>query len=206
MQRLRAHKLANRTNARPAPPQAVLQLLFGALRAQSAAIGELQARLGTLDAAASAAATAAAQLGSQQEEARAAADARLAALESRLHGASNVAGRQAALDEIASLIGVAVPEVGAFVANGQSSSALSMRASCVMCNAAGTALMYTSLLLCRWRHRMPAFRRTQRRTPAGRHHWLVRRPTWPTASCPLARAAPALHQLWREPQAWCHPQ
>ena len=204
MQYLRAHSLANRTNARPAPPQAVLQLLFGALRAQSAAISDLQARVGTLDAAASAAASAAAQLGSQQEEARAAADIRLAALESRLHGASNVAGRQAALDEIASLIGVAVPEVGAVLA----CMHMSRAATGVRCvrPIAGTTIMYTTLLLCRWRRRMLTHRRISLRTPAGHHHWLLQHPTWPTASCPLARAALALLQLRREPQAWCHPK
>lgn len=87
----------------------MLELLFGALKTQGATISQLQNRVGSLDASAAAAAA----LGRQQDEARAGADARLAALESRLHGASNVAGRQAALDEIASLIGVAVPEVGA---------------------------------------------------------------------------------------------
>lgn len=111
VQRVQAHRPANCSHCSPprSLPQAVLQLLFGALQAQGAALCELQSRVGSLDAAASAAAGAAVR----QEEAATVADARLAALESRLHGASNVAGRQAALDEIASLIGVAVPEVGA---------------------------------------------------------------------------------------------
>ena len=112
VQRVQAHRSANCSQSSPrgrSLPQAVLQLLFGALQAQGAALCELQSRVGSLDAAASAAAGAA----SRQEEAAAVTDARLAALESRLHGASNMAGRQAALDEIASLIGVAVPEVGA---------------------------------------------------------------------------------------------
>lgn len=115
----------------PLHPQAVLELLFGTLKSQAAAIGELQGQVAGLDGQAAALAAAGAdadergqgaaaalrQLQSRLEAHEAAAarerreaSTRLEALERRLHGASNVAGRQAALDDIASMLGVAVPE------------------------------------------------------------------------------------------------
>ncbi|KAL4422509.1 hypothetical protein ABPG75_008706 [Micractinium tetrahymenae] len=106
------------------PLQAVLLDLFRQLHAQGAAVEGLQAALGAAEereqAAAACSEAALRQLearlaAERQAAAQAAADTaeRLRRLELRLHGASNVAGRQAALDDIASMLGVSVPEVGA---------------------------------------------------------------------------------------------
>lgn len=118
--------------------QAVLLDLFRQMQAQSAAISKLQQSLGVLDAreregstaarqaaeaasvqaqcAANALAVLDVQLADEREAAkqhRRETDERLQHLELRLHGASNLAGRQAALDDIASMLGIIVPEVGA---------------------------------------------------------------------------------------------
>lgn len=113
----------------PAPPpvlQAVLLDLFRQLQAQSATIDTLHASLGALDAREQEGrqAAVAANDALQQLEARMVAEqlaaqqqlrdaeARLHNLELLLHGANNLAGRQAALDDIASMLGVNVPVVG----------------------------------------------------------------------------------------------
>lgn len=90
-----AHRPPRRPPHRPIQ-QAVLELLFSQLRAQGSAITDLQGRLEAHQAAAAAE--------------RAAGQARLLGLEARLAGTSNLAGRQAALDEIASIIGVSVAD------------------------------------------------------------------------------------------------
>lgn len=57
-------------------------------------------------------------------------EGRLQRLELRLRGASNMAGRQAALDDIASMLGVAVPEGVRCCAAGLSAPTSSMRMCC----------------------------------------------------------------------------
>lgn len=100
------------------PLQAVLELLFNALQAQGSSIGDLQGQQHEAQASVAAAVVALETRLAAHEAAAAAehaeAQARLQDVEMRLHGASNLAGRQAALDEIASIIGVSVPEVCLF--------------------------------------------------------------------------------------------
>ena len=104
-------------NRSPHSSQAALEVLFAGLQSQHAAIGALRVQVVALEGRAAAAEAAGATTVARLEERlaaaateRSAADARLRQLEQRLEGTSNLVGRQAALDEIASIIGVAVEE------------------------------------------------------------------------------------------------
>lgn len=108
--------------------QAVLELLFGALKAQSTTIDGLKGQVNSLDTRErelrhSLATTDERQQGAAEALQRVlaehqaaakemdAADARLQRIELQLQGANNLAGRQLALDDIASMLGVDVPQV-----------------------------------------------------------------------------------------------